>query len=468
MKHPVHTYRKPLRHFFGPLLLAVFALAGCQDGLVGQEAAEQEAFTKAPREGKLRHAHLLQRQGEDGANKVMERYAELVTQTEFVVGLTSSGALSMSAVLERYSSQAGITIKRTYDRVFPGFAAHVDLLNVPAFLNQIELDNDIAWAEPDAQINRGNPSATDLKAGNGQHLPWGIDLIEADSSYTQSGNGNGSVSGVEVYVLDSGVKEHDINVVEDRSFVGGNANDAVGHGTHVAGTIAAEDDNDIVVGVAPGVRVHNFKVLDNNGQTDLSTVIAAVEEISKRKAASPATPIVVNVSFGGYVGTSDYNALDEAIAASIAQGVVYVIAAGNDAADAALVTPAHVTEALTVGAYTMNAKFASFSNYGQMVDLLAPGVDVVSASNATGAKQPPVKMTGTSMAAPHVAGAAALYLSQNPGASPQQVHDALVDNGCTMVTNAPSGTTAKSVWLTDWCPFNNSESVGGQGGKGKK
>ncbi len=157
--------------------------------------------------------------------------------------------------------------------------------------------------------------------------------------------------------------------------------------------------------------------------------------------------MVVNISFGADVGTSTYNALDEAIASSIAQGVVYVIAAGNEGIDAEHVTPAHVAEAITVGAYDQNNQFASFSNYGRLLDLLAPGLDIASSSNETGAKKPPVLMSGTSMAAPHVAGAAALYLSQHPAATPQQVRNALVNAGQTWVTGAPAGTTHTSVYV---------------------
>ncbi len=176
-----------------------------------------------------------------------------------------------------------------------------------------------------------------------------------------------------------------------------------------AGIAAAIDDDDGFIGVAAGTPIHDFRVLDDNGEADFSTVIAAVELITQRKLDDPQTPIVVNISFGADVGTRAYNGLDEAIEASIDAGVVY--AAGNDDVDAANVTPAHVTEAITVGSVNKKKWFSSFSNYGSLIDIFAPGEDIESLSPD---HSKIVIMTGTSMAAPHVTGAAALYLELNP------------------------------------------------------
>src|SRR5690606_5990270 len=175
------------------------------------------------------------------------------------------------------------------------------------------------------------------------------------------------------------------------------------HGTGVAGVVAAEDDRNGAVGVAPGARVHAIKVLDNGGKTELSTVIAAVEYLTERKLADPSRPMLVNLSLGADVGSTDYTGLDLAIQASIRAGVVYVLAAGNEGIDASTVTPAHVAEAITVGSYSATGKLSWFSNYGAVVDLLAPGEDVetLTAGNAV------VFTSGTSIAAPHVTGAAA-------------------------------------------------------------
>lgn len=141
----------------------------------------------------------------------------------------------------------------------------------------------------------------------------------------------------------------------------------------MASIAAAQDNNAGSIGIAHGVRVHAMKVLTGNRtNTPLSSVIEAVEHVTAQKLANPSTPVVVNISFGLHIGTAAYNALDEAIQASIEAGVVYTIAAGNEGIDATHISPAHVTEAITVGACDRTNRFAAFSNYGPVVDLLAP------------------------------------------------------------------------------------------------
>ncbi|HMB89305.1 MAG TPA: S8 family serine peptidase, partial [Rhodothermales bacterium] len=210
------------------------------------------------------------------------------------------------------------------------------------------------------------------------------------------------------------------------------------------GIAAAADDQDRIVGVAPGAFVHNYKVLGDNGSTDVSVVIAAVEHITAKKLAHPRKPMVVNLSLGEDIGTTDYTALDEAIETSIDAGVVYIVAAGNANKNANQFTPAHVHDVITVGSYDMDGRFSSFSNWGPRVDLLAPGRDVISlAPGNTGV----VEMSGTSMAAAHVSGAAALLLSRYPTATPAQVRDILVNYGRAFVTGTPNNTTNRSVWV---------------------
>ncbi len=431
------------RLFTPALLVAIVAglLSGCGDAIFSETEVDTTQVTQF---SKLRHDHLL-RAKFLSRTKVLERYAELAATNDFVLG-TSGTVLDMNKVLERYENLTGVTVKRKYRKVFKGFAAHAT--DVPGFLAIVEADPDIKWIEPDARVLSNKPKSSDLKGGNKQHLPWGVDMIDADISSAQAGNGSGSVD-VDIFILDSGLKEHDANLAWSQSFVPStdNTGDPVGHGTHVTGTAAAQDNSHGVVGVAPGANVYNFRVLDSNGQTELSTVIAAVEEITERKQANPDRPMVANISFGADVGTTEYNSLDQAIEASIAAGVVYVIAAGNEGIDASTVTPAHVSNAITVGAYNQQKQFASFSNFGSIVDLLAPGVDIESSSNATGAKQAPVLMSGTSMAAPHVTGAAALYLSKNKGASALDVVSGLKAASRDWVSETPAGTTTNSVYV---------------------
>ncbi len=429
--------QRPLYGATALVLILLLALTGCTDAVTSPEAAQVE---ETSRHAKLRHAHLLKT--DDGAGKVLERYAELLKETEFIVGIDPL-VLDMQRVLERYENLPGVTLKRSFSRVFKGFAMHVHKSKVRAVLDFIELDPDIDWVEPDPNINIGNAKQKG-NLDNRQRVPNGVKDCGGEHSSTRSGDGQGSVA-VDIYILDSGVVNTDINVVETISFLGSDRKgdphlDEVGHGTHIASNVAAIDDSDGLVGLAPGARIHNFKVLDERGQTDLSTVIAAVDLLTDRKAANPTTPMVVNISFGADVGTSQYNALDEAIASSIAQGVVYVIAAGNEGIDASNITPAHVAEAITVAAYDARSKFAKFSNYGTLIDLLAPGegVDGLEPEELVYSK-----MSGTSMAAPHVTGAVALYLSQHPTAPPAAVLTALIDaaDDGRIKGQVPDGTT---------------------------
>jgi subtilisin family serine protease len=183
-------------------------------------------------------------------------------------------------------------------------------------------------------------------------------------------------------------------------------------------------------GVAKGVRLVAVRVLDCNGSGLTSDVIAGVDYVTGNHAAG--APAVANMSLGG--GASP--ALDNAVKSSIAAGVTYVLAAGNDAADACGRSPGRVPAALTVGATNSADQEASFSNYGSCVDLLAPGVGITSTWSTSDVATNTI--SGTSMAAPHVAGVAALYLEQAPGASPATVHGAVV-----------SGSTANSLDLYD-------------------
>ncbi len=247
---------------------------------------------------------------------------------------------------------------------------------------------------------------------------WGLDRIDQpdlplDRSYTPP---DPAGEGVTVYTVDTGIR------TTHQDF-GGRAssgwdfveNDAVaqdgnGHGTHVAATIAGT-----TYGVAKKARVVGVRVLDDAGSGTTAQVIAGIDWVT-RNARKPA---VANMSLGGFANAQ----LDAAVRTSIASGVTYAVAAGNDGLAAGLYSPARVKEAITVGATDQADRRASFSNWGPSLDVFAPGVSITSAWNTSDTAK--ATHDGTSMATPHVAGAAALYLADHPGAGPAEVSEAL-------------------------------------------
>jgi subtilisin family serine protease len=260
---------------------------------------------------------------------------------------------------------------------------------------------------------------------------WDLDRLDTharvyDQRYVQSTTGQG----VNVYVLDTGIRAShaDFGGRVTPAFTaindGRGTDDCGGHGTHVAGSIGGT-----TYGVAKGVKLHAVRVLGCNGSGSISGVIAGIDWVTKNHQK----PAVANMSLGG----GAYPLLDNAVRASIAAGVTYVVAAGNDDVDACTKSPARTGEALTVAASDINDTRAGFSNWGTCVDLFAPGVDIVSAWN-TGDTDT-ASLNGTSMAAPHMAGVAALYLQKFPTAAPAAVTQALLDGSTQNVIQAPKG-----------------------------
>ncbi|WP_156758623.1 S8 family serine peptidase [Actinokineospora pegani] len=286
-------------------------------------------------------------------------------------------------------------------------------------------------ANPDVERVEQNSKVTTQGTQTGPG--WGLDRIDQPNlplnrTYTYPG----TAPNVRVYVIDTGIRtshqdfggraDWGTNTVGD-----GNDSDCNGHGTHVAGTIGGATH-----GVAKGVRLTAVKVLDCNGDGSYAAVIAGVDWVTQHHTSGPA---VANLSLGGPGANTT---LENAVRASIADGVVYSIAAGNAGTNACNQTPARTGEAITVGATTSTDGRASYSNHGTCVDLFAPGSDIVSAGHSgnTGT----ATMSGTSMAAPHVAGAAALVLGSNPALSPQQVAGALIGSATpNKVGNAGAG-----------------------------
>lgn len=302
--------------------------------------------------------------------------------------------------------------------------------------------------------------------GVAQTLPTGIDRIDADTNTLANIDGFDDQVDVDVAVIDSGIDgtHPDLNVVGGVNYTTVKQTqwtDANGHGTHCAGTIGARDNGVGVVGVAPGARLWAVRVLDRDGSGRTSWVIAGIDWVK----ANAATIEVANMSLGGLgaddgnCGNTNNDAEHKAICAAVAAGVTFIVAAGNESDDSANHVPAAYDEVITVsaladfdgkpgalgtGSYAFSScteaaddSFACFSNYGADVDIMAPGVGIYS-TYKTGTYS---NSSGTSMAAPHVAGAAALIAAANPTWGPAEIKAQLLSDAkpSTFVTDDPDG-----------------------------
>ncbi len=374
----------------------------------------------------------------------------------YIVMLSSNS--KAASVANEMAQTHGLGIGHVYNHAIKGFSARIPA----ARLAKLQADPRVLSITPDYEVNiaappcgtpkggpcEPTPTPTPGPGGGDQTVPTGVLRINGDTNSTLAGNGSGSVD-VDVAVLDTGVDiDHvDLDVVGGFNCSSGPSskyNDGHGHGTHVAGTIGAIDNDTGVVGVAPGARIWGIRVLNNRGSGTRSDIICGIDYVT----ANANIIEVANMSLGG--GGSDDglscaqtgDAYKKAICNSVAAGVTYVVAAGNSSDDAANHLPAAYDMVITVSALadfngepgggaaaTCRADeddtLANFSNYGADVDIIAPGVCI----NSTWIDGGYNSISGTSMASPHVAGAAALHMASNPGASPAQVQSALISSG---------------------------------------
>ena len=340
---------------------------------------------------------------------------------------------------------AGIEVERTYRNAVRGYAATVS----PAEERRLASDPQVVAIVPDERI-------TGLDVLAGQTVPTGVDRVFGRQSAAVSTGGLDGRVDADVAIFDTGIDPTHPDLVvaggynctsSDRA----NWIDQYGHGTHVAGTVGARDNDDGVVGVAPGVRLWAVRILDAKGEGYLSWWLCGLDWIAAQNdPLDPSRPLIeaVNMSVtrwgrdDGKCGTVNADPFHQAICRVVARGITVVAAAANDAGPASARVPAAYNEVITVsaladtdglpgglggnscwswGTYDVDDTFADFSNYGSDVDLIAPGKCILSTKRG----QAYGYSSGTSMAAPHVTGAAALYRATRPDAPPSEVRWAL-------------------------------------------
>jgi len=341
------------------------------------------------------------------------------------------GKTQVQATTDRLAVKHHASVQRRYTNALHGFSAKMSETEA----TRIAADPTVAYVEQDRTVS--------LTATEAPTPSWGVDRIDQrnlplNNSYSYSNNG----SGVTAYIIDTGIRTSHTDfggrAVWGTNTTGdGTDTDCNGHGTHVAGTVGGTK-----YGVAKGVTLVAVKVLDCSGSGSFSGVVAGIDWVTAQHAAGQLA--VANMSLGAQ-GTD--SATEDAVRTSIGDGVVYAIASGNSSANACNYTPARVTEAITVNATTSTDARASFSNYGSCTDIFAPGQSITSDWNTSNSATNTI--SGTSMATPHVTGAAALVLAANPVASPATVAVTLSQNATAgKVTNAGSGSPNRLLFVS--------------------
>lgn len=391
--------------------------------------------TFAPQKTSARKSEVVK-----AANPIPNRY--IVVLDDNVVGQYAA-APQVEAIGQYLSNAYGGDVKETYSSALRGFVIEMTEKQAEA----MNLDPNVRSIEEDSVISVSN---------NQINAPWHLDRVDQrglpmNSAYNYTRTG----AGVHIYIIDTGIRYTHAdfggraNAVYDNIGDGQNGNDCNGHGTHVAGIAGSS-----TYGVAKNALIHSVRVLPCSGSGQISNLLAGINWVT----ANRVLPAVANISITAAGGSP---ALETGVNNSIAAGVTYTIAAGNSNLDACNYTPARVPNAITVGATADDDGRAGYSNFGPCLDLFAPGHNVTSLSftNDTDTRV----LSGTSMAAPTIAGAAALYLSANPTASPATVGSSL-QNSATIgiVTNIDATSPNRLLYTSNVAPTAANVSVSGR------
>lgn len=392
------------------------AQAAPQDTTSAQTKVQDQGVRKAVKAKRAKPARIIKA---DGA-----------LRNRWIVVLKKGTKKKVRKNLMRLSRRTGAKRLSEYRLTLNGFAGRMSTRTV----KRLSRNPRVAFIEADQVVR---------KAATQANPTWGLDRIDQanlplDNSYTYQETG----AGVRVYVVDSGVRgehsEFNGRMLQGRDTLDGDndTSDCNGHGTHVAGTIAGS-----TYGVAKGASIVPMRVLGCDGRGSGQAFLDAAEWIAVNNPEG--TPAVANasLSFGQY-----FLAVERAVERSISSGVTWVVAAGNEDVDACDVSAgSRVDRAIVVGATDNTDTRAEFSNHGPCVDVYAPGVDIESAWY-TGNNDVNT-ISGTSMAAPHVAGVAALYLEQNPSATPTRAKGVIVNNSTKDVVKDPKGAPNRLLYM---------------------
>lgn len=355
---------------------------------------------------------------------------------QFIIYLRDTNYNGLNSIdpLEFYKEElknTGTELLFTYNHVAKGLAIKIPDESV---LELLKSNPVVEYIGQDRVVSIFNHQKTFAQQTE-QELPMGIDRVDGDLNFIQ--DDMHSIN-TDIAILDTGIDldHNDLNVYQQTTFISGTntADDDHGHGTHIAGIAAAKNNSFGTVGIAPGARLWAIKVLEENGAGDISTLIKGLDYVVQNSDQ-------IDVAVLSLGCECNSRALNVAVNQAVNAGITLVVAAGNDGKNARTFSPANNPNVIAVSAivdtdgkcggngqntmYGADDTLASFSNYGDVVDIAAPGVEIFSTYKSGSY----ASLTGTSMAAPHVAGAAALYLSTHQNSSPVEVKNHLIASG---------------------------------------